>query len=76
MPRVTLTNSFHNTEVQVNVPDSGVLSLRQTQRVRKELCGITDCRCGGTFGPQEDLWVYEGFDKNQNLVFCIDRRHE
>lgn len=41
-------NSFHNTTVKTtlrNNNDSGRLTVYQTKRVIKELCGVTDCKC-------------------------------
>jgi len=53
--KATLTNDFHNSSVTVNVPANGLLSVGQTKRVYRELCGISDCQCGGIRGRQERL---------------------
>ncbi len=45
----TLRNDFHNTSCTVNI---GVLSSRQASRVRKILCGIRGCTCGGELGER------------------------
>ena len=46
---VTLTNSFHNTEVRVRLQKGAFLdSLTKSQerRVWAKLCGSNDCTCG------------------------------
>jgi hypothetical protein len=55
MSKVTLTNDFHGTSVTVVVPADGLLSARQTRKVRQTLCGMNDCTCGGIRGPQSEL---------------------
>jgi len=50
---ITLKNNFHNTEVRVNVPNDGELSIGQAKRVRKMLCGSDSCTCGVVRGPQD-----------------------
>ena len=54
MALVTIRNDFHNTSARVN-PDRP-LSAATVSRVRRELCGMADCSCGGQVGergPQE-----------------------
>ena len=47
MIKVTLRNSFHNTAVNVIVPDVPCqLTPAQASRVSKVLCGNADCQCG------------------------------
>jgi len=51
--KITLTNDFHNTSVNLVVADheggdTVKISASQYYRARRELCGITDCCCGGT----------------------------
>ena len=53
---VTLTNSFHNTEITVRASSAALLgryaseltkSQRATvRRIRARLCGAKDCMCG------------------------------
>ena len=60
MTTITLSNNFHNSTARVRVPDSGTLSVSQVRRVRRELCGIATCTCGGNLserGPQENRIV-------------------
>ena len=49
----TLRNDFHDTRVNVRVLEDGRLSKTQVRRIRRELCGIHDCRCGAVRGPQD-----------------------
>ena len=54
--KVTIRNDYHGTEARVRVPGLPAdLSRRQRNRVRRALCGITGCQCGGELserGPQ------------------------
>ena len=49
---ITLKNDFHNSEVHVR--DLGKPTRNQYRRVRRELCGMSDCKCGVVRGPQTD----------------------
>ena len=61
--RVTLSNDFHNSEVDILVDPDQISeyetdlevapTLGQLRRVRRELCGFSDCTCGGVRGPQQ-----------------------
>ncbi len=46
---VTLTNSFHGSAVRVR---TGALSASTIRRVRRTLCGIDGCLCGGTLSER------------------------
>lgn len=46
---ITITNDFHNTEARVRGLE---LSPATVRRVRRELCGISDCTCGGVLGQR------------------------
>lgn len=60
MRTYTIRNDFHNSEVRIRC--EGVSHIhgectirpnrRQLQRIRRELCGIADCTCGGMRGRQ------------------------
>jgi hypothetical protein len=55
MEKITLTNNFHNTSVNL-IPYKGFLSAGQVKRAKRVLCGISGCCCGddlGQRGPQE-----------------------
>jgi hypothetical protein len=54
--KITLTNQFHGTEAtMIAKPVSGNtyrISGRTVKRVRADLCGNSDCLCGGNFGER------------------------
>lgn len=79
MKKVTLTNDFHNSEVDVlvNFKDSkATLSPYQTKRVNRELCGVEDCRCGGARGPQGDLEVQTEWNHAQECAIYVIFDHQ
>ena len=43
----TITNNFHNTEARIRAKLGETVSNRTAQRVRRALCGMDECRCGG-----------------------------
>jgi hypothetical protein len=49
MKTITLRNEFHNTSARVRANETGetLLSASTVRRVRRALCGMTDCTCGG-----------------------------
>jgi hypothetical protein len=60
MKKIRLINEFHNTEATVMpqlVTDGRFkgyyrVSRKTAMRLRRELCGVTDCCCGGPFGER------------------------
>jgi hypothetical protein len=54
--KITLANDFHGTTAaMIANPVSGHtyrVSGRIVKRMRSELCGLTDCMCGGNFGER------------------------
>jgi hypothetical protein len=48
---ITLTNDFHGTSVTLRV-NGDRLSAGQMRRMRRELCGMSDCCCGTIRGKQ------------------------
>lgn len=66
MSKYTLTNDFHGTKVNVVVDLSGTLSESQIKRIRRTLCGVKGCRCGGYLserGPQTvDVFAHSATD--------------
>ena len=55
MRTITLTNDFHGTRATVRPRVDGTMAPATVRRVRRELCGMSDCRCSGylgTRGPQ------------------------
>lgn len=58
--KITITNTFHNSKVTLNMQNSK-LSTSQVKRAGKELCGISDCICGSMWSENHtDLG--EGFE--------------
>ena len=52
---ITLTNDFHNTEATVRIAELQPGQVRQISRstynrIRRELCGMSDCQCGDVRG--------------------------
>ena len=56
----TIRNDFHNTSVKVRCDALQHIhneieispSVSQIKRIHRELCGMSDCTCGGICGPQ------------------------
>jgi hypothetical protein len=72
--KVTLTNSFHNSEstLVLKALQQGEYSIsrRVQKRVRGELCGIEGCICGDTFGARGGTYleVVGGFESGDWIV--------
>jgi hypothetical protein len=50
---ITLTNSFHNSEVRIRVREfPHTITESQHRRIERALCGIDTCRCGTIRGHQ------------------------
>lgn len=75
MTTITLTNDFHNTSANVRpiiIKDGRFagyykISRKTAMRLRNELCGSSDCTCGGTFGQRGGAYldvVNEDCDRN------------
>ena len=74
---ITLKNDFHRTEVRVRVQGGSPwkLTLRQSQRVDRELCGMTECRCGGVRGHQDVEIDYDVADRHDDpFVYVLIER--
>lgn len=48
----TIRNDFHNTSARVRADRDGRINARQVRRVRSILCGMADCKCGGSLGER------------------------
>jgi hypothetical protein len=63
MAKIRMTNDFHNTFIDLYVKGD-TLTRYQMHRVREELCGMSDCACGGVRGSQEfeydHEWILDG----------------
>jgi hypothetical protein len=82
---ITLRNDFHGTIAFVQVPECRLvedqpwemlvfLSKRQARRVRRELCPVAGCTCGGvagTRGPQSDKFFIRFMDVTVKLLLEV-----
>ena len=59
MKTVTITNDYHNSRANVRVNASGETMLTRSTvlRVRRKLCGISGCMCGGVLGQRGNQTV-------------------
>jgi hypothetical protein len=75
MNTITLTNSFHGTEARVRpVPERkgvGYISRKTALRLRRELCGIEGCTCGGEFGERGDHLEVIGQTGDRGYLVCV-----
>jgi hypothetical protein len=62
---ITLRNNFHNTKVRVRIGVGEQLSESQLARVRRELCGVSDCACGVV---RDEDWVLEPIGSGWGVV--------
>ena len=78
--RIIFTNSFHNTKSSVvpqAITDGRFKGLHQITRntvlrLRRELCGVSGCTCGGTFGEREGAYLnIVNEDSNRNYIIDI-----
>lgn len=73
MKTITIYNSFHGTAANVRLADTNVLSASQVRRVRRSLCGIASCTCGGNLserGTQDGFDVEPNSDGSVQITFC------
>ncbi len=55
MPVFTIRNDVHNTEALIATRRNALLLLHQIASIRRRLCGVEGCDCGGQLkesGPQ------------------------
>jgi hypothetical protein len=45
--KITLVSQYHNTRITINMTLLEVLSPSQVARIKRKLCGMADCYCGG-----------------------------
>lgn len=77
---ITVKNIFHGTEVVLRVSHlPTTLTVNQVRRMRRKLCGNSDCRCnilsGGAWS--EDgyrLDIYPTNDEEGNFVYRVEAR--
>lgn len=58
---LTLINSYHQTEIQIKANPGDSVSKSTLRRVRKALCGISDCQCGGEDGTRDSRYRIESW---------------
>lgn len=62
--KITIQNDFHHTEATVYLEClPAELTERHVRRIRRTLCGIEGCTCGGALserGPQDVYIDYTG----------------
>lgn len=72
---VTFTNEFHKTEITLKTKDVGNdVSLATVRRVKKALCGISDCPCSGLDGTRNSEFVIVDGRDTFGRYFRIERR--
>jgi hypothetical protein len=54
---LTLINTFHGTETRVRAKAGDHISRRVERRIWRDLCGRTDCVCGGAGGVRGGNYV-------------------
>lgn len=65
---ITIHNNFHNTSVNVRASIGDELTATQVNRVRRELCGIRDCCCGGSLKERGPLNNFIAQDLTDNFT--------
>ena len=68
--KITLTNNFHNTSVNLMV-ENDRLTLNQIKRAKRQLCGCKGCCCSGeigTRGTQDGFEIEPDFDPRTNEI--------
>lgn len=74
---ITLTNDFHSTEITLRKKAGDSVSRSTYYRVRRALCGISDCTCShsdGTRGSRYELMVM-GYDPDAPIT-VLDHQPE
>lgn len=66
----TLTNSFHNSSVTIKANSGDRVSRTTFRRVRRALCGISDCTCGREDGTRDSRFRLEsqGFGSDAPIL--------
>lgn len=67
--KITIRNSFHETETTTHVEDDMSISRRRVLDIRRRLCGLTDCRCGaGDLKERASLYAFAIVDNAGNRL--------
>lgn len=57
MQAITIRNEFHNTEATIRPREDGTISAATYRRARRELCGISTCRCFSSSASGGDVLI-------------------
>lgn len=75
--KITLANNFHNTSTETTACVAGEgrwwVSKAEAARVRKALCGVADCTCGGNLGERPALESVPDDDYDGWFVYVEER---
>jgi hypothetical protein len=71
----TIINSFHNSSATVRANVGETVSRSTLNRVRRALCGRSDCTCGDTAGARESRYtlVPQGLDQDAPILVTDNR---
>lgn len=82
--KITLTNNFHNTSSNARLKPITTgrfaaagyhqLSRRAALRLRRELCAISECTCGDTFGARGGIHldlITESGDRDRDYIVFV-----
>lgn len=73
----TLTNSFHNSSIIIQANPGDQVSRAILRRVRRTLCGISDCACSGEDGTRNSRFRLKSQGFNWDApVLVIDTETE
>jgi hypothetical protein len=56
--RVTVRNTFHNTSTDVVLGITGHVGKDRVKSIRRNLCGVSGCHCGGSLSERGDDQSY------------------
>jgi len=56
--KVTIRNTFHNTSTYVVLGITGRIGEDRIKNIRKHLCGVEGCSCGGSLSERGDAQNY------------------
>ena len=72
---VAIYNDYHRTEARVRVPGlPHTLSDSQVRRVRRKLCGMAECTCGGVLDERggQEVEVVAWYDRRGDLSVTLE----
>lgn len=65
----TITNSYHNTSIEIRAKVGETVSASTLRKVARKLCGLEGCTCGRTDGSRESRYIIEPeYDYNLRIV--------